>query len=65
MSENMPRCLIGMEARVGASPFQDCRVLRPRLDLTLRWRGESGANQSLKWGSRGQGIPARFQNVCG
>ena len=38
MSENMPCCLIGMEACVRVSPLQDCRVPRPRLDLTLRWR---------------------------
>jgi len=33
--------------------------------LTLRWRGESGANQSLKWGFRRRRITARFQDVYG
>ena len=58
MSENMPRCLIGMEARVGASPFQDCRVLRPRLDLTLRW-SKPDANFRSLWG--GKLLPAEVK----
>jgi hypothetical protein len=33
--------------------------------MTLCWRGESRANQSLKWGFFAAGITTRFQDVYG
>ena len=55
--------VMGQQFRLAFDEIGTSQRRNTEVRLTHRWRGESGANQSLKWDFLGREFTARFQDV--